>query len=96
MMVIFSLPEEGRCGDMAKECHSLAQCITKGGEEICECNVGYIGDGGSCQGEWKLKQSKSYRRNIQCGVLEDEGLNLSEKLTSKIVIVDWVVDCCTC
>ena len=42
--------EEGTCGNDGKTCHSLAQCVSRGGNMICECNIGYIGDGESCKG----------------------------------------------
>lgn len=54
--------EEGICGNEAKTCHSLAQCITKDETEQCECNVGYIGDGLFCQGKNKKSSIKSEAR----------------------------------
>ena len=37
------------CGEEKRKCHRQAKCVLRNGVEFCNCNVGFQGDGFSCQ-----------------------------------------------
>lgn len=39
------------CGEGNRKCHRQAKCVVKNGVEFCDCNLGFHGDGYSCQGK---------------------------------------------
>ena len=39
------------CGEENRKCHRYARCVVKSRVEYCNCNIGFQGDGYSCQGK---------------------------------------------
>ena len=59
--VFFScLTDNDECTSGTHNCHSNATCNNTDGSFTCACNIGYNGDGVTCQGRQKLSIHDNY------------------------------------
>ena len=45
------------CGEENRKCHRQAKCVVKDGVEFCNCDIGFQGDGFSCQGKGMVRRT---------------------------------------
>ena len=50
---------------LSNACHSDASCQNTKGSFICQCKIGYSGDGLNCSGEYLLEQKGSHNNVVR-------------------------------
>ena len=45
------------CGEEKRKCHGQAKCVVRDGVEFCSCNIGFQGDGFSCEGKGIVRKN---------------------------------------
>ena len=47
------ITDVNECTDGSDDCDTNAECTNTLGSFVCECNIGYMGDGVYCDGEYR-------------------------------------------
>ena len=59
MTFTFVLPDLDECMGDGNNCNPNADCINTVGSYLCQCRVGYEGDGFTCNGKLQTRWSHS-------------------------------------
>ena len=65
-VVLYCISDINECDSDTDNCHDDAQCTNTLGRYICQCKVGYTGDGLQCEGQYNY-----IKLNVEFDLVEE-------------------------